>query len=386
METTPQKAHAKFSPSSAKRWLACPGSIRAIASAPPPPESKYAQEGTDAHACLEALAKNPEKLLSTADFLRRQYGEQMVVHAEWALKEINRLRPKGAELLVEEKSDLSFIHPEFWGTADISIVEHFGVLKVLDYKYGAGIAVEVMEDGEANPQLAAYALGIAHKHGYDFEAVELGVIQPRVEHPDGKVRTVSLTVEELMAWANTFRRGIELALKKNAPFKAGDHCRFCPAAVTCPVLSTQSLEQAKVELTPTGLKVPKVTRLKPEEIALTLTALKRLDVWASEVRKHAFHLLERGESLPGWKLVEKRGTRRWADPEAAAQLAAATFGEKAFTKPELLSPAQVEKQVGKKAARFVADHTEMVSSGLTMAQDHDHRPRHDQLALAFPDL
>src|SRR5262249_38516269 len=50
-------AHAPLAPSSAERWMNCAGSIAAIATLPPEPESSFAIEGTEAHRmfgyCLE---------------------------------------------------------------------------------------------------------------------------------------------------------------------------------------------------------------------------------------------------------------------------------------------------------------------------------------------
>ena len=46
--------HAKFSPSGASRWLACPGSV-ALEAECPDTSSAYAEEGTYAHTILERV-------------------------------------------------------------------------------------------------------------------------------------------------------------------------------------------------------------------------------------------------------------------------------------------------------------------------------------------
>jgi hypothetical protein len=53
------------------------------------------------------------------------------------------------------------------------------------------------------------------------------------------------------------------------------------------------------------------------------------------------HRLVGGSKIPSAKLVEKKVNRVWK-PGAAAALQAA-FGDKAFTVPEVKSPAQIEK-------------------------------------------
>ena len=63
-EKTPK--HSVFSPSSAKRWMTCPGSIALSMQCPEPETSKYAEEGTRAHDLAERalpafLSSDPEQ-------------------------------------------------------------------------------------------------------------------------------------------------------------------------------------------------------------------------------------------------------------------------------------------------------------------------------------
>ena len=72
--------------------------------------------------------------------------------------------------------------------------------------------------------------------------------------------------------------------------------------------------------------------------------------------------------LPGWKLVAKRGTRKWADEQKA--IAALTeLGIDPYKK-ELLSPAQAEKKV----KNLPEGLTVSVSPGDTLAPESDPRP------------
>jgi hypothetical protein len=60
-----------------------------------------------------------------------------------------------------------------------------------------------------------------------------------------------------------------------------------------------------------------------------------------------------GELIPGVVVKDAVTHCKWCDKDAAAQLAREQFGDKAFT-CELLSPAQMEKQLGDAGKSFVA--------------------------------
>ena len=64
----------------------------------------------------------------------------------------------------ETKVSLEFIEPGMFGTVDAAVAEIFGRLVVIDFKYGAGVAVEPKD----NTQMIYYALGIAHEYDYNF--------------------------------------------------------------------------------------------------------------------------------------------------------------------------------------------------------------------------
>ncbi len=227
--STKVKSHAKYSPSSSHRWLECPASVELSALLPAAPDTAASREGTDAHTCLEIFLKNGiEKQLSTERFLVEKYPLQMVIHAAWAAKEIWKLTPQGALLLAETRSELFHIDAEMHGTTDASIVDHFGTLQIIDFKYGR-MPVEV----EENTQMIAYAIGIAHKFDYNFADVVCTVIQPRANHVAGPVRSWKLTIDSLLQWSGRFKLGVALTKHPEAPFKSGEHCFFCPAKPTC---------------------------------------------------------------------------------------------------------------------------------------------------------
>jgi hypothetical protein len=389
---TGEKAHAKYSPSAAYRWFNCPGSVSLSEKAPPSRSSSYADEGTEAHDCLETfLTAGPEKVLNTSAFLRKSHPTEMVLICEKAARDIWKLVPKGARLLCETEASVRHLHPEFWGTFDAAIIQPWGRLVVIDFKYGVGHIVEP----EENHQMLTYALGMAHAEGFDFTEVELMVIQPRAEHEAGTTRSWVTNVERLLAFQEEARAAIKRTQAKDAPLVPDPNppgwCRWCPASTICPAVSSRAFEQAQVDFAdgvPTLPDKKEVFQMTPEVLGKVMDAIPKIKFWIGQVEEFAFDELKHGREVPGYKLVAKKGTRKWNDPKLALREAMKAFGPLALTTPELLSPAQLEKiktpaMPAKKVKSWVEKRCETQSSGVTLAPLSDKRPASNQAELDF---
>lgn len=111
--------------------------------------------------------------------------------------------------------------------------------------------------------------------------------------------------------------------------------------------------------------------LSPEEIAQILDDADVIETWLKSVRAYAQELMEAGDYVPGWKLVEKRGTRKWKDERIVKQRLASE-GLKNFTTEELVSPAQVERLAKKQGVQLdLFDLIERESSGVKLARETD---------------
>ncbi len=225
-----EKKHAKYSASGSKRWLTCPASIY-LSEGLPNLSSAAAQHGTDAHTCLEAFLKNPTQVARTFSLLSKTYSDQMVMDAKNASKEIWEIYAStpDSKLLIEEKISLEFVGPDMFGTVDAAIVQPFGKLIVIDFKYGTS---PVGADG--NTQLLYYALGLAHKYDFSFESVELRIIQPRAKIPRSMQQVVAWQVNDLESYIDVFKNGRAACEDFISPVVPGDHCFFCPAKKVCP--------------------------------------------------------------------------------------------------------------------------------------------------------
>lgn len=386
-----ERAHAKLSASGSERWLECPGSVALSENAPPQGESEYAKEGTTAHECLEFVLKNRKNLKAAERMALKKYPAEMVTHAIESAKYIlGRLDEIGGDLMIETRVDLSFVGPDMFGTLDAAIVEEFGRLVIIDYKYGAGIAV----DPEENSQLLYYALGIAKLYHFNFAEVELVVVQPRAFHESGEtIRSWVTPIETLIEWEAKFRAGVEAVEDPFAPLKSGDWCRFCPARITCPEIKDQAMRNAQIAFSDAdGVEsLPAPNSIAVPNLSTILDSCDRLEKWIDSVREHALHVLNRGEKIEGWKLVEKRSIRKWVDEAKAARDAKRILGDLAFEKPKLLSPAKIEaaakkiesEKLDRAVERFIKARVTDRSSGVTLVRESDRREAVNAIEAAF---
>lgn len=379
-----EKAHAKFSASGSERWLKCPGSIALSKNAPPQVESKYATEGTLAHECLELMLTAPDPIKIPAKF-----DDDMVNHAISAAQWIKE-QAGDDMLLAETRVDTSpFTCEGQFGTVDAAIVREFGKLTVIDYKYGSGILREPGgEDGKGDSQLIMYALGLSYQYHHNFSEVELVIIQPRAYHETGEfIRSVTYPMHHLLEWAKVFKLGVMACNQPKARLKAGGWCRFCPAGPICPEIKETAMRDAQIVFANNAIEAVPEPKLVPiPHLGRMLEACEKLETWIAKVRDHAEYILENGGEVDGYKLVDKRSIRKWVDKDAATKQGASIFGPVALCKPEILSPAQLEKAIGKaKVKQFIDQYSSNESSGTVMVKETDKRPSVNPAAQIFKD-
>lgn len=399
--------HARRSASSAYRWMNCPGSLREIEALPEhsrDARSSYADQGTAAHALAEdclRLGTKPDAYLGAVvavdergdcTFHPEGYAcengfevdEEMAEAVQVYLDEVQHHRDRlpHAEERLEQRFDLTWLRRDMGGTSDFVLHEPFGELVVVDYKHGAGVVVEV----EWNEQAMYYGLGALREAGGpgDVDTVTLVVVQPRARHADGPVRRWTLSAEALWEWGrDVLGPAADATDAPDAPLRAGDWCRFCPAQPTCPAMRQLVQAQAALDfadvptgpLDPAEYMPPLPSAQAPVDVSTALRAVPVIDAWCRAVEGLAQGMLERGLTVPGYKLVRKRANRRWMDAEGAEKLLRGKRGVKVddFMEPrKLKSPAKLEKVkgVGKK---WVEKHAVKPEGGLTVAHESDPR-------------
>lgn len=348
-------AHSPLGASNASRWMACPGSVAAMAALPPAPTSPDAALGTAAHALAELCLLNgatAESHIGTtieAHVVTESMADAVQLYLD-TVRECQRRMPH-ATLYVERRVDLSWLHPQMFGTTDAMLIEPWGPAVVIDYKNGAN-AVEV-----TGPQMPYYGLDAYHAH--DCDSVECVIVQPNAAHPDGPVRSITYTRDQMTEWADRFREAAVAAEKPDAQRSAGEHCRYCTAAGSCPALHQHAVIVAQGEFAPV-VKPPDPYTLSPEAVAVVLEHATTIEAWLEAVRKHALALANTGVPVPGYKLVEgRRGNRAWSD-EAAAANALKALGVDPYEQV-LLTPGAIEKRIGKGAKAMLAQVAALIS-------------------------
>lgn len=370
------RAHALLSASSSARWLKCPPSA-AAATLYENPDTEFTREGTLAHEVAELFVNlNPaaisENLL--ADFKNWVGSEdvtmEMLQCAEGYRDYIQELiTDENAVVLLEQRLDFSPWVPGGFGTGDCIIIQGHRI-DVVDYKFGQGVAVSATE----NSQMRLYGLGALNDFGciYDIHEAALHIYQPRMNN----VSVEALLVPDLLAWGETVKPIAQDAAEGKGEFCAGAHCRFCPHAGSCPTLAATCTKVANAH----GGKAA-VPSLAPWMVADILKAEPMISAWLKAVKDRALAQLLNGEEIPGYKVVSGRSSRDWKDGEAvvAALLGHGCSADDIYTVPELLSPAKLEKSIGKKkVAELVGSLIVSEPGSPTVAPESDKRKPYSQ--------
>jgi hypothetical protein len=349
--------------STAARVIHCPGSVALVDKMPADEGSSYANEGSLLHEAIAVVldtACPPEDMVGfeahglvlTEELLERKLRPALDLLAEYDPE-------KKLVYITEATVDFGDLLPGVFGSSDI-VARLDGRAVILDWKFGDG----VMVDAEENMQLMFYAAAAMRTPAcqWAFEGVtevECVIIQPPY------IRTWTTPVERIRKFERQLARAVASSALPNAPINMGDHCRWCAAKPICPV-KTGQLDRARVAA---------MKEIDVDKLTEYLAAAEGIEDFIAACRALAYRMLENGVPVPGYKLVNKRATRYWADPSTAlARLKDLGLAETDVTKTDLLSVAQAEKVLKKHKIALPADMVVAVSSGTTLAVETDSRP------------
>jgi len=377
--------------------------------------SIFSAEGTLAHSLSEACLHtgiDPSAFLGetrTADGFSFTVDEDMVENVRAFVDHVRGLQTMGYVVMLETRVDptnqwggLTPLSVYLFGTADVLAYNtRTKSLRVVDLKFGRGVVVEP----EGNTQGLYYGAGamsetvlkaLCKLNGVAFggvDTVTITIIQPRAYHPKGPVRAHTYTAAEVRTWAReVLYPGVIKALSDNGQtLFAGSHCRFCPLSAVCVTLADMSLNTAKAAFlaapavnlpasAPPHALLPQIT-LSDDALGDLLNKIEIIGPWIKSVEALAQQRLDAGQTVPGWKLVPTRPTRKWAEEDQEALIAALDadltkegLDVATILTTKILTPAQAEKKLGKRAFDLiVSPHVVKVSSGKNLAPELDPR-------------
>lgn len=349
--------------STAKRVIACPGSVALVAQMPPQVENKYMAEGTALHSAIDYLVNDgdasPYSLLDK-NFNGVALSEDHCEKLKSALALLNEVDPtEEMNFATETRVGFGDLLPGVFGSTDlIGRIGNRAV--VLDWKFGDGVIV----DAEENAQLMFYAAAAmrTQESAWAFDGateVECVIIQPPM------VRRWVTTPERIKQFERELVQAVKKSALPDAQLMVGDHCRFCPAKPVCPNM-TGAVDRAIAV---------KIENIDKNLISDYLKNADLLETWITSLRELALSMLESGAKLPDYKLVAKRAIRQWTDEDKAkVALFALGLKESEVMETSLLSPAQAEKALKKRKIALPTDLVVAVSSGSTLASADDPRP------------
>ncbi|MGL5904213.1 MAG: DUF2800 domain-containing protein [Cetobacterium sp.] len=362
--------HALLSPSSAKKWLACPAAL-ACEFGMPNESGQAAVNGTCMHLVAETVlnrvikgediradtykgayalneGKGPIKAL-----VKPEKGAVLITDdfVSQVNKYVDYCRPiiDAAEMVeVESRVNLTrVLHPgvelngaplQTFGTADLVAVMPDGMLIVGDLKTGRHKVT-----AKENKQMMLYALGLlrVYKRLYDITAVRLVIFQPYAGGAD-EWDTTPESLEQFGKFASkaalkaidAFERG-KKGLKP-ADFRPGnDACQWCRFSESCNAKRKVATGAVESDLS------DDTTEMSLDQLKAEWDKLPLMRQHIADIEKAMYAALMRGEQVDGLKLVEGRpGNRSWSD---ISEVEAVVGSMDMAYKKVLLSPTEAEK-------------------------------------------
>lgn len=376
-------SHHPLGASSAGRWLACPGSVKAILQYEQlygkQPPNKFAAEGTVVHAIAADLLlanlsghvsdhRKPIRTWRVGDVINaneldhesgdfefeitEDYIEHATEYAELVSSRAKRFGLIDSQIYVERRVEipgLGINGEKVESTVDAMLVYPFSHIDVFDFKYGFK-PVTVTK----NSQLMYYGLGglfaLPEFIRQDIRRVVLHVVQPR----NGGVSVAEYSVEDLLRFHQELMDGAERTRADHPPLVGGEHCdkHWCPVRESCPAHDqwikqglTQDWQVAMPKLLPMSLPEAvetqiKIERMTPEQIADFLDRIPAIESIIKQVQQLAsgYARMANGNAVSKrYKVVQGRSQRKWIGKDGAEKCVEALVAQ-GVPEYELLAP------------------------------------------------
>jgi hypothetical protein len=399
--------HAKLSPSKRSRWALCPGSIREEAKYPDTGSGPAAADGTHSHTLLEHCIKQFVDPLSMVGQLMTDHEGSFHVdkdraeRVKVAFDYVHKIENLGLRVISETRVDPEFLlgRKDLSGTVDLQIIGA-DTLELIDYKDGMGIV-----SAEGNMQLEQYAYGVLAGYklpvngAYPIEYVKMTIIQPKLAlRGMPAITSHTVTVKSLLDNMGTIITQAAATDKPDAPLVPGEsQCKFCRAKGSCSALASNVMKEVGIMFQPVVTETLDVAQQSADkdpaqmddaQIRQIMEAAPLMRQLLEAVEKEAMRRMESGISIPGLKLVNGRGSRAWALPEAemAEKLVKMGIPKGAIYETKLVTPAKAEKLTWEKKdgtkvtlterqlKRMEQEYVSKLAGKLTVVPESDGRP------------
>lgn len=391
-------SHAKLAPSSAHRWLKCPGSVILKSKMPGTQidESKTQDlnsvKGTFAHTVAQValehfnIEKNGNKLFDhkVVELILDRYNHRLSeedadIYVNYVMIYINAVY-KIYKATLEEYPSLKcriFIEKRVtiipgvcFGTADC-IIFNEKQLVAIDFKTG-----DERVNVNNNTQLACYLRGAFN--GFDQFRLPLKfvgvIVQPTNDNP---VTKYEYNYKELMNLTNrisdannkieNYEAQIDRLLiidkektidnfKAEDIFTTGDHCKYCDGLPLCEKAKDKFFNNIK------NLNGITEEEMKESDIVDIIKYKKIFNNLIDRSEKFATSLLSCGFEIDGIELTQRRKNKKWKDEQALIENLPANEIALCYT-TTLKSPSKMAKLFG---AEFVNQYCYKPDGGMTV--------------------
>jgi hypothetical protein len=401
--------HAMLSPSKRSRWALCPGSIREEAKYPDPGSGPAAIDGTHSHTllehCIDAGLIDPTT--QVGEVMADDDGE-FKVDADRAARvkvAIDYIRERSVngmfKVISEERVDPKHLlgRDDLSGTVDCQIIGPDWI-ELIDYKDGMGVV-----SAEGNMQLEQYAYGVLAGYKlpvnaeYPIKTIRMTIIQPKLAlRGMPAITSHDVSVRDLLSRMGTLVAQAAATDAPDAPLVPGEsQCKFCRAKGSCAALAGNVMKEVGIMFQPVVSQTLDVAQQSADkdpsamddaQIAQIMEAAPLMRQLLEGVEAEALRRMQAGQTIPGLKLVNGRGSRAWALPEEqmAEKLIKMGIPKTAVYETKLVSPAKAEKLTwekrdGTKVAltdrqlkRMEQEYVVKMAGKLTVAPESDGRP------------
>lgn len=422
--------YISLSPSSASRWMTCtasPGYCSRNKDRLKKKGSYEAGEGDLAHKHVEAVVNTVidmevtvEEALEFLDLKDIQEYNKNGLDVEkleelWK-KEIGDSatffleKAEGADVTIEAKLPIWYKEDQN-GYVDYLFLRP-EQLTIWDFKFGQGDKVYARN----NLQMSAYAISVYEAYGDVYgwtpqTPITLGIYQPRI-WGDKKYELWVTTVEDLQRFTEKMASTAKEIVENPAGgvFRPSSKaCKYCPAREFCvpknkgltealpmdvelfELDTIQEAEEANALAEYAADSLPLIEALTPEQIGAVLRVAGDITKWINQLKEYAKDQLEQGNPLPGYKLVNGNGSRKWKDPVEAERLLRSKLKKDGAFKSTLLSVSQAETAL--KAVKTTTRFDNLLSAQIiktqgkpTVAKDSDKRPAITPQSIGFENL